>query len=632
MMQYLLIFVGLALGNTLFAQNLSVSNIPAELRKDANLVKRHELLEITIKSPGKAIIKHKYAYTILNDYADDYADFSAYYSKFVTIEDIEGRLLDASGKELKKVKKKDISDVSSESGMTVTDARLKLHSFNHRIYPYTVEYTAVLELNGMFSLPGWVPQNSPFMAVEQSTLVVKTPAGFDFRHKAYNYDKEPTVATNGDGKVYEWKAEQMKTQRPESMMPGWSRERAYVALAPNQFEIEGYKGTMNNWNEFGSFIYELIKNRDALPPAMATKVKQMVAGENDPYKKIQTLYKYLQDNTRYISIQLGIGGWQPIPAEKVAQNGYGDCKALTNYMAAMLREVGIPSKYALIHSGEAGLYTDPNFVSNQFDHVILCVPMIKDTVWLECTSSILPAGYLGDFTYNRPSLLIDEKGGNLVFTPSYTKYENVQNRKIIAAVDEKGTLQAKAITLYSGLQQDALHGMVKTSPPDRILKVLRNRFDLPTYDIADYHYDEKAARIPTLTETINLTSNGFAQVSGKRIFILPNILSKSGMRLSKDSVRKFDIEIDFDYIDYDTVYIALPAGYEVETLPKPVQIKSDFGEYAATWTYESDQLIFTRSMQQNKGRYPPDNYGDLVQFFQTIYKADRNNVVMKKKE
>jgi hypothetical protein len=614
------------------AQDLSIRSLPLNLIKDANLVKRNELLEITIKSPAKAIVKHTYAYTIINDKADDFAEFSAYYSKFVSIADIEGRLIDASGKELKKVKKKDISDISSESGMSVSDARLKTHSFSYKDYPYTVEYTAELEIDGMFSLPGWVPQNSPVMGVQKSSVIVRTPPGYTFRYKLYNFSGEPTVTDAAGGKVYQWTAENIKPQKTEPMMPGWSRVRPYVAFAPDQFEIEGFKGTMYNWNEFGSFIYQLTKNRDALPDDIAFKAKQMTAGITDPYKKIEILYKYLQDNTRYISIQLGIGGWQPIPAAKVAQNGYGDCKALTNYMSALLREVGIESKYALIRSGDAGLYVDPAFVSNQFDHVILSVPLKKDTVWLECTSNILPAGYLGDFTYNRPALLIDEKGGTLVRTPSYEKNENLQYRNIEAIVDESGNLKARAQTKYTGLQQDDLHGFVKMNSRDKILKMLRGRFDLPTYDIVDYHYYDIQGRIPVLNETIDLTVVGFAQVSGKRLFVIPNILSKSGTKLSVDSIRKFDIEIDFDYFDTDTVQIKLPFGYEVESMPKAVSVQTKFGSYTNNFEFENDILIYTRSISKNRGRYPPDDFKDYAGFIQTIHKSDRVKIVLKKKE
>jgi hypothetical protein len=60
---------------------------------------------------------------------------------------------------------------------------------------------------------------------------------------------------------------------------------------------------------------------------------------------------------------------------------------------------------------------DPDFPENGFNHVILCVPDQKDSVWLECTSSSNEFNELGTFTENRYALLITDEGGALVPTP-----------------------------------------------------------------------------------------------------------------------------------------------------------------------------------------------------------------------
>ena len=615
-----------------FAQDYSIVKIPAELLKDANFIKRAEFLEINIKDASHVTIKHTYALTILNDKADPYAEFTSYYDKFQSIDDIEGKLFDASGKELKHVKKKDISDLGGETGMGISDNRTKNHSFYHKDYPYTIEYTSIESLNGMFWLPGWVPQWSNAMGVQQSKIIVKTPAGYTLRYKEYNYGGKAIITDNNGGKTYEWNAENMKPHKLEPMMPHWSRVRAYVALAPSQVEIAGFKGNMTTWKEFGTFLYQLTGNRDELPPEIVLKAKQMVEGLSDPFKKIDTLYKFMQNNTRYISIQLGIGGWQPIPAEKVARNGYGDCKALTNYMFALLRAVGIGSKYAVINSGDDGLYTDASFVSNQFDHAILCVPMAKDTIWLECTSSILPTGYLGDFTYNRPALLIDENGGTLVRTPTYRKNENLQVRQVEAIVEDGGNLKARSSTMYTGLQQDNLHGLLTTASREEIMKVMRGRFDLPTYDVVDYQYKVNGGRIPELNETIDLTVTGYAQVSGKRLFLMPNVLTRSGVKLVVDSTRRFDVELDFDYVDTDTVTIRVPSGYEIESMPKSVNLQTKFGGYINEYAFDNNLVTYVRTVQQNHGRFPSSDYAELAHFYQTIYKSDRVKMVLKKME
>src|SRR5207244_663743 len=103
-----------------------------------------------------------------------------------------------------------------------------------------------------------------------------------------------------------------------------------------------------SWQELGKFQVQLNSGRDKLPDAVKQTVHQLTDQISDPKEKVRILYEYLQRNTRYISIQLGIGGFQPFDASFVASKSYGDCKALSNYMYSLLKEANIKSCYTQI--------------------------------------------------------------------------------------------------------------------------------------------------------------------------------------------------------------------------------------------------------------------------------------------
>ena len=601
------------------------------LLQNANVIVRLEEKNIIIKNESTAIIKHKYVYTILNSGGDGYALFQQGYDKLTKIQSISGDLFDNTGIKIKSLKKNEIKDYSNTSESNLADDdRVKMHNFNHRIYPYTVAYESIEELNGIFYLPAWAPVFNEKIAVEKSMLTVTAPQEYKLRFKSFNYTSEPTITTLNNAKEYKWALSDLSAVVQESYSPSWYEITPVVFLAPSSFEMQQYKGTMNSWKEFGLFFYKLNAGRDALPDNIKNTVHQLTDKLPDNKEKVNTLYKYLQKNTRYISIQFGIGGWQTLDANFVAGNGYGDCKALTNYMYALLKEAGIKSYYTLVKAGEGSHAFIKDFSSNQFNHIILSIPQNKDSIWLECTSQSLQPGYLSSFTSNRPVLLIDENGGVLTTTPHYNADDNLQVRKINAVLDVEGILNAEVFTSYRGEQQDDLHGRLYSSSKEKIKEYVDTKFDLSTYQINKFNHLQSFTRLPVITEEISLIAKDYATVTGKRVFINPNILSVSTFKIRNAATRKYDFEMNNAFTDYDTVHINIPAGYTPESVPSDVSINMPFGQYKSSVKLETGKIIYTRYYRQVSGKLPASEAKTLAEFFERVYKADHSRIVFLK--
>src|SRR5690242_8590338 len=340
----------------------------------------------------------------------------------------------------------------------------------------------------------------------------------------------------------------------------------------------------------------------------------------------------MQKNTRYISIQLGVGGWQPFDATEVAKKLYGDCKAFSNYMFSLLKEAGIRSDYTLIRAGDDQNYMTDDFPSNQFDHVILFVPLQKDTVWLECTSQTLPAGYLSAFTADRYALAVEDNGGKLVHTPKYGLKENLQVRTLKATLSDDASLVIDANTTYEGLQQDDVHDMINYLSKDKVKEYLQKKLDFPTYELDKFDYKEIRSVTPAVEEKLDLYVSNYASITGKRLFITPNVMDRSKIKLKADEERKYDIVLHDEYRYVDSVEIDIPKGYEIESSPQPVSIDSRFGKYSSTTKLVADKIVYYRLREQYSGTFPAKDYAELVKYYDSIYKADRNKMVLIKKD
>jgi hypothetical protein len=618
-----------------FAQdkNYAAWSIAPALRRDAHAVKRMEETSFHIINTSETVLKRKWAITVLDDKGDDYAQLEEYYDKLASIRSIDGTLYDGNGKKLKELKNKDISDVSAvDDNNLIDDNRKKVHRFYYNSYPYTVQYEVEFKINNTMSFPQWTPQEGEHLAVEQSGYTIVCPPDYEVRYKQFNYNGDAMVTTGKNKKTMRWEVKDLPAIKRPFASSLWRELTTSVKFAPTVFEIQGYKGNMSTWQEMGKFQYALNNKRDGLPEGIAQKVKELTQGLKNDAEKVKALYEFLQKNTRYISIQMGLGGWQPFTASYVAQKGYGDCKALTNYMHSLLSAAGIASNYVLVWAGE-GESTNfmEDFPSRQFNHAILCVPMKNDTIWLECTSSSNAAGYMGAFTGNRKALLIGENGGALVATPHYGIKENTLQRKIVGKIDEYGELSMTTNTVYNCEQQDDLSMIVNQLSKDRVEKILQRSLELSTYSVNSFKYVQAGSKLPELKEELDITAPNYATISGKRLFIVPNILNRNGKLLEEESGRKVDYVFNRAYSDVDDYEIEIPGGYQVESLPQDITIKSILGNYFSSVKLQGNKIIYHRTMEKFAGRFPAITQSEVIRFYGDIYKADRSKVVLVKK-
>jgi hypothetical protein len=156
-----------------FCQEYAFNLIPDSLKENANAVLRKEELFVDVKDIDKAVIRHKYAITILNEIGNSYAVYQEQYDKLRSLSDISGTLYDANGIKIKSVKRRDIKDYSNDGESFFSDDRIKTFSFQHRVYPYTIEFEDEQVYNGIYYMPQWTPVLTSKISVQQSKFIVE---------------------------------------------------------------------------------------------------------------------------------------------------------------------------------------------------------------------------------------------------------------------------------------------------------------------------------------------------------------------------------------------------------------------------------------------------------------------------
>src|SRR5690606_9631979 len=241
----------------------------------------------------------------------------------------------------------------------------------------------------------------------------------------------------------------------EEYAPSITKFTPYVKFALSKFHLEGVNGNASSWAELGNWINrDLLAKTDELPESTKQTVRDLVKDVTDPIEKSRIIDQYVQNKTRYVSIQLGIGGWKPMLAKDVDRLGYGDCKALTNYTKALLESIDVTSYYTVIYSNHDKQSMTEDFFSMQGNHIILALPDGDNMNWLECTSQITPFNFLGDSTDDRLALVIKPEGGELLRTHIYDTPKNIQFSKAEYTINESGKLIANIDIKTKGIQYD----------------------------------------------------------------------------------------------------------------------------------------------------------------------------------
>jgi len=438
-----------------------VIEIPEHLIENADAVVRYEENTLSILSKSSAKLEKYKVITVLNEEGVEFGTFLGFYDKDLKIGSVAITIYDQYGNLLEKVKNKDIKDYSAISGFSLyEDNRVLYYKPFVNQYPFTVEIGCTYTYSGVAYLPPWIPQGSNIISVVESKFAVNTSKDVGIHYKAMNLDTEAVLNQAGSTLKYFWQVKDIQAFEDEPFMVDFRKMIPMLYIFPNQISLHGYSGKINTWQDLGQWIQQLNFNQNKLPEECRMEVQAIKDASRDTLDLLRNIYKYLQDNTRYVSIQYGIGGYQPFDAETVYEKGYGDCKALSNFTVALLEEVGIEAHYTIISAGENALPLLTDMPGLQFNHVIVSVPLANDTIWLECTSQDMPFGYLGSFTDDRYGLSITGQGGDLVRTTDYQQNDNILSCFSSLDLSAQGNAQIKANLKFTGFLYDNIHGFI----------------------------------------------------------------------------------------------------------------------------------------------------------------------------
>ena len=573
-----------------------------------------------------AVMHFKKTTTILHESASDFGFFSCTCSKSNQLISFKGQVTDASGNIIRKMKIKDLKKTEYSPYLAIDDYIMYLE-YTPSSFPVTVTYEWELDCkDNLVEFPPFCPQTDYNVDVKRAAYHLAAPQELGVRYAFKNISQPAEVYKNKAGAQV---ISLEMTDIPRVKKIPYTRpiyDRVPIAyFAPSLFVYYETQGSLSNWKEFGMWQFGMLRGRDALPEDIRNEIHQLTDSLGDDRQKVEAIYNLLGKKTRYVAILFGIGGQRPASAIDVCSSGYGDCKGLTNFMRAMLQEVGITSNYTTISTTNRQLLKD--FASvGQMNHVILQVPMKNDTIWLECTNPQLPFGYVHGDIAGHDAIEVSRAGGRLVHIPAYPDSTNLARNQIRLQLDGSGIADIDVSSVFYNLRMESRIPVYKMGRDEQKKAILRMLY-APQAEIDKSEFKMEG---PVLSLDAHVRSKNYTTATGKRLFVPVCPIRRDTSIPAVDEERLEDFYIETGYCDEDEIIITLPEGSEIEATPSDVIINESFASFHSIIKRKGSQIIITNRLLVKSGTYDKSSYSRFIEFMKRVNTAYGQKVVLKK--
>ena len=601
---------------------------------------------LSVQSNGKIKKVERRVYKILRPDGRQYGTFRADFDAETKINNLHGWCIPSQGKDYE-VKEKEAIETSLwgvQNGELMTDLKSKILTIPAADPGNIVGYEIEQELRPYVMQDVWAFQKVE-VPVREAHYSLQLPAGWEYKAVWLNH---PEVTASGGAGQWQWVVNDIKAIKPEGGMPPWQGIAGVMIVS-----LFGSAGGQNNgfadWKAMGKWETSLTNGRREASPEIKKKTAEITANAPTTLAKMRVLAQFMQKDIRYVAIQLGIGGWQPHPAPEVFLHKYGDCKDKATLFGTMLNEIGVESYYVVINT-ERGTITPATPATRWFDHVILAIrlpdelndpslhmiiahPKLGRLLIFDPTDEFTPFGHLRGELQESYALLVTADGGELIMLPQLPAALNgvVRTAKLMLAPN--GTLSGDFVEQRNGdygtQQRASLKSVTKDTDRVKFIESMISH-SLSAFQLTKASFSNLNQLDQPFGYQYSLVAQNYAKTAGNLLLVRPRVLgSNSSDLLEKKEPRMYPVEFDGPMKNTDTIEIALPAGYEVDDLPPPVNADYSFASYHSKTEVNGNTLKYTRTFEVKELSVPLAKVEDLKKLYRVIAGDERNTAVLK---
>ena len=357
-----------------------------------------------------------------------------------------------------------------------------------------------------------------------------------------------------------WTASDVRPIEAESELPNW-----YIAYPYVQFS------EFSNWAEVVKWAEPLYAVPESLPATIQEMAATLTRGLTNDSDKAGAILQFVQQEVRYLGMELGAGSYRPTQPSEVLARRFGDCKDKTLLFCALMRASGLMAYPALLNTDYRDKIEDWLPSPHAFDHVIACIPQNDGYAWVDPTLTYQKGdiGWRGIPDYRRALIVRPgmDRLTRMVVPEAARSSVKIEERFDVMAFDQPAGFHVT--THYTGRSADSMRRYFAQTTPEQIAKDYVNYYAsvyLGTASVKPPTFAEDARRnVVTVEESYTVPNLWHDLAEGKKLKaeFYPKNISDLTTR-PKTTVRAMPLGIDYPVNSKLTTTVNLPDDWTVK--------------------------------------------------------------------
>ncbi|SIT94598.1 DUF3857 domain-containing protein [Pontibacter indicus] len=492
-----------------------------------------------------------------------------------------------------------------------------------------IEYSYTVNSDFIYNLRDWEFQST--IPTVWSEYRVKIPQYFDYKTLQHGYhgiyEPKDNYDTNRDG--YRWVMVDLPALRPERYITTLTDYQARIEFELQMLHVPGEESKVMT-GEWGEVIKDLLRqerfgsqlNRKGFFKGDIAAITEKTTA---PEQQMKAIYEMVQQQMKWNG-KYGI--YTTGTLRKAFDNKTGSAAEVNLLLTAMLQEAGLDAAPVLVSTREHGKVYKGTPMLNKFNYVIAHVNLGGQSVLLDATDPLLPAGMLPMRSLNGEGRLIKAGSDQWVALKPSDKYQRVYTGDL--TIRENGQIEGDATEVSSGYRAFYLRKEVKEEGEASYTEKLNK-------EIGTFKFSSPAFKnLKELNSPLELKYKVSASGSGQAqdmIYLNPMLGQGESENPFKLEQRAYPVDFAFPISETFVCRFTIPDNYELDDVPHNVKVSlpNQSGSFMYVVEKQGNVVEVLSKIDISKPVYYAAEYPQLKELYARIVAKHAEQIVLKRK-